>query len=83
MHLLVVVLGGASVSFFSAMIAYDWLDDGVLGVKVDPTTSAAGVDAPRVSAWPRHWVSILGLQSLYYLTILLNTTDAKLDAAKL
>ena len=37
MHLLVVVLGGASVGFFSAMIAYDWLDDGV-SVKVDPRT---------------------------------------------
>ena len=57
MHLLVVVLGGASVGFFSGMIAYDWLDDGVLGIKLDPTTSDAGVDAPWASAWPRHWRS--------------------------
>ena len=82
MHLLVVVLGGASVGFFSAMIAYDWLDDGVLGVKVDPTTSAAGVDAPLGIGLAAALVFILGLQSLYYLTILRNTTDAKLDAAK-
>ena len=82
MHLLVVVLGGASVGFFSAMVAYDWLDDGVLGVNVDPTTSAAGVAVPLGIGLATALVFILGLQSLYYLTILRNTTDAKLDAAR-
>jgi hypothetical protein len=82
MHLLVVVLGGASVGFFSAMVAYDWLDDGVLSVSVDPTTSTAGVAVPLGIGLAAALVIILGLQSLYYLTILRNTTDAKLDAAK-
>jgi hypothetical protein len=35
MHLLVVVLGGASAGFCAAMIGFDWLDDGVIGVNVD------------------------------------------------
>jgi hypothetical protein len=82
MHLLVVVLGGASVGFFSAMIAYDWLDDGVLGVKVDPTSASVGVEALLSVGLVAALVFIILLQWLYYWTILRNTTDAKLDAAK-
>ncbi len=80
MHLLVVVLGGASFGFFAAMVAYDWLDDGVLGVKVDPTTSIERVDALLGVGLAAALVFILGLQSLYYWTVLRNTTDAKLAA---
>jgi hypothetical protein len=82
MHLLVVVLGGASAGLFSAMVAYDWLDDGVLGVNVDPSTSTAGLVGPLSVGLATALVFIVGLQSLYYVTILRNTTAAKLDAAK-
>ena len=41
--------------------------------------AAESPEGPPIAAL----VFILGLQSLYYLTILRNTTDAKLDAAKL
>ncbi len=82
MHLLVVVLGGASVGFFAAMVAYDWLDDGVLGVKVDSASSTAGVAVPLGIGLAAALMFIFGLQSLYYWTVLRNTTDAKLDAAR-
>jgi hypothetical protein len=82
MHLLVVLLGGASVGFFAAMVAYDWLDDGVLGVKVDSASSTAGVAVPLGIGLAAALVFIFGLQSLYYWTVLRNTTDAKLDAAR-
>jgi hypothetical protein len=82
MHLLVVVLGGASAGFFAAMIGYDWLDDGVLGARLDTTSSSVNFDVLFGIGLVAGLVFILVLQWLYYATILRNTTDAKLDAAK-
>jgi hypothetical protein len=82
MHLLVVVLGGASAGFFAAMIAYDWLDDGVVGVTVDPTSSSVGFAVILGIGLATALFFVVVLQSLYYATILRNTTDAKLDSAK-
>ena len=64
------------------MVAYDWLDDGVLGVNVDPSTSTAGLVGPLSFGLATALVFIVGLQSLYYVTILRNTTEDKLDAAR-
>ena len=82
MHLLVVVLGGASAGFFAAMIAYDWLDDGVIGDKLDPTSSSVQFDVLLGIGSAAGLVFVLVLQWLYYSMILRNTTDAKLDAAR-
>jgi hypothetical protein len=103
MHLLVVVLGGVSAGFTAAMVAYDWLIDGVVGVNVDLaqrvgppgfeydpsmpdrgafTGSTTGAAGPIGIGLATALLFILGLQTLYYVTILRNTTDAKLDAAR-
>jgi hypothetical protein len=103
MHLLVVVLGGVSAGACAAMIAYDWLSDGVIGVNVEAAQRSGppGFEYLRSAAdyggWSGPVISpagflgiglavtvlfIVGLQSLYYLMILRNTSDAKLDAAR-
>jgi hypothetical protein len=103
MHLLVVVLGGVSAGAWAAMVAYDWLDDGVIGVNMDAARRVGppGFDydlampdggfwsGPRLA--PAAFLGIglavtllfvIGLQSLYYLMILRNTSDAKLETAR-
>jgi hypothetical protein len=68
MHLLVVVLGGASAGFTVGMLAYS----ARLGTPSACIASAVGVAL----------VFIAGLQALYYITILRNTSDHKLDSAR-
>ncbi len=48
----------------------------------EATLSAAGVAGPLGIGLAAALVFIFGLQSLYYWTVLRNTTDAKLDAAR-
>jgi hypothetical protein len=103
MHLLVVVLGGVSAGACAAMVAYDWLDDGVIGANVDAARRAGppGFEYLRSMADQGDWTGskvgaagplgiglavavlfIVGLQALYYLMILRNTSDAKLETAR-
>lgn len=68
MHLLVVVLGGASAGFTAGMLAY---------------AAKAGSNPACVAVAVLVAVSfIASLQALYYVTILRNTSDTKLDSAR-
>ncbi|AMV38894.1 hypothetical protein [Planctomyces sp. SH-PL62] len=88
MHLLVVVLGGASAGLAAAMLAYGW----AVAVDVDvpagspeslnPGEGGAEVALPLGIGIGLGLFYVVGLLGLYYLTILRNTTDAKLDAAR-
>jgi hypothetical protein len=51
-------------------------------VTVDPTTSSVGFDVILGIGLATALFFVVVLQSLYYATILRNTTDDKLDAAK-
>ncbi|WP_337176527.1 hypothetical protein [Paludisphaera sp.] len=75
MHLLVVVLGGGSAGLATAMVIYGALAPGAAPAGgVGGTAIAAGIVVALAY--------IAGLLSLYYITILRNTTDAKLGAAR-
>lgn len=90
MHLLVVVLGGASAGLAAAMLVYGWAVGGTVAVDVpagspeslNPGEGGAEVALPLGIGIGLGLFYVVGLLGLYYLTILRNTTDAKLDAAR-
>lgn len=88
MHLLVVVLGGASAGLAGAMLAYGWLAEAAVAAApgspeaLNPGEGGAEVAVPLGVGVFVTLGYIAGLLGLYYLTVLRNTTDAKLDAAR-
>lgn len=78
MHLLVVVLGGGSAGLATAMVTY-----GALATEAGPAGEAPGTSAPLGVGLLVALAYVGGLLALYYVTILRNTTDAKLGAASL
>jgi len=88
MHLLVVVLGGASAGLACAMLAYGRLAEGAVAAApgspeaFNPGEGGAEVAVPLGVGVFVTLAYIAGLLGLYYLTVLRNTTDAKLDAAR-
>jgi hypothetical protein len=81
MHLLVVVLGGASGGLATALVVYGALapEAGSGG----PAGEGPGALVPLGAGLLVAVAYIGGLLSLYYTTILRNTTDAKLGAANI
>ena len=98
MHLLVVVLGGASAGLATAMIVHGFLSRGEVDLGLGNASAAglnlpppdrlnpgeAGFDAaaPLGAGIAVTTLYIIGLLALYYMTILRHTTDAKMDAAR-
>ena len=86
MHLLVVVLGAGSAGLASGMLSYGLLAPGA-GAAGTPEALNPGEGGPEaiVPVGVGVFVATLyaaGLLALYYITILRNTTDAKLGAAR-
>ncbi|APW63928.1 hypothetical protein [Paludisphaera borealis] len=98
MHLLVVVLGGASAGLATAMIVYSFFsqgepDIGLGGVaaagasvpspdRLNPGEGGFDVAAPLGAGIAVTLLYIIGLLALYYTTILRHTTEAKMNAAR-
>jgi hypothetical protein len=82
MHLLVVVLGGMAAGLAAFALAYDLFDDGIVGIDQNPNDSQASLVACAGIGVAILLIFVGTLQSLYYITILRHTTDAKLDAAR-
>lgn len=78
MHLLVVVLGGASAGLAMAMLVY-----GALAPEAPAAGEVPGAFAPIASGILVALAYVAGLLSLYYVTILRATTDAKLGESRL
>lgn len=88
MHLLVVVLGGVSAGLATAMVVYGALAPGAAPTPASPDALNPGEGGPEsivpIGAGIFMTVAyIAGLLTLYYVTILRNTSDAKLGAARL
>lgn len=88
MHLLVVVLGGGSAGLAAAIVIYGALAPGPASPPGSPEALNPGEGGPEaiVPIGVGAFVSlayIAGLLTLYYVTILRNTSDAKLGAARL
>ncbi|WP_165071537.1 hypothetical protein [Paludisphaera rhizosphaerae] len=89
MHLLVVVLGGASAGLTAAMLAYGALTGDPAPVlppgspeALNPGEGGPEVAVPLGVGFGIAILYIAGLLTLYYTTILRNTTDAKMSAAR-
>lgn len=89
MHLLVVVLGGASAGLATAMVAYGTLTGRPVPVHppgspeaLNPGEGGPEVAVPLGVGFGVAILYIVGLLGLYYLTILRNTTDAKMTAVR-
>lgn len=90
MHLLVVVLGGGSAGLASAMVAYGMLDPGHGQTPPAGSPEALNIGEGGAEVAVPIGVGIIvslayvaGLLALYYITILRNTSDAKLGSARL
>lgn len=89
MHLLVVVLGGASAGLATAMLAYGALTGHPTPAPppgspeaLNPGEGGPEVAVPLGVGFGVAILYIIGLLALYYLTILRNTTDAKMTAVR-
>ncbi|MDG3003379.1 hypothetical protein [Paludisphaera mucosa] len=89
MHLLVVVLGGASAGLAAAMFAYGRLAVSTASTlptgspdSLNPGEGGPEVAVPLGVGIGVALIYVIGLLALYYSTVLRNTTDAKMTAAR-
>jgi hypothetical protein len=89
MHLLVVVLGGASAGLAAGMVVSGFFRGGEGAPpppgspeRLNPGEAGFDVAAPLGAGIAITMLYVIGLLALYYTTILRHTTEAKIDAAR-